>query len=912
MDPMSGKSPRAAASLHDIGRLPASSDNVAIAIRRLEAGSCWRDGGQEHTLSHTVLEGHRFAVRPIRAETPLLSWGLPFGLALRDIRPGEYVCNANVLRELGLRRLDFELPAQPNFRDQSHGYRLEEHEFHPGTVLQPASAPGRFMGYPRGAGRGTGTRNFIVVLGTSSRTAGVARAVAARLQDEIPAKSEAHGGLDGVVAATHTEGAGERHPNNREFLLRTLAGFMVHPNVAAVLALDYGTEAIDNALLHHWMQEHGYPLAGLPHRFHTLRHDFATSVAECEAIVRDWIEPASRCRREPRPLGELRVALQCGGSDAFSGISGNPLAARVAREVIRHGGSAGLAETDELIGAEPYILANARDRETAERFLSCIETFRERIQWHGHSAEGNPTGGNLFRGLYNITLKSIGAARKKDPEVRLDHVIAYGERMTDPGFYFMDSPGNDLESIAGQVASGCNLIFFITGNGSITNFPFVPTVKFVTTSRRWELLERDMDINAGRYLDGLPMDELGVEAFDHAVATASGRRSAGERARHAQISIWRDWHRTGPLPLDPPQPQAVPAGRPLAVRAAPSDGASLTLLRTPRGPVIERIGLIMPTSLCSGQVATMIARRVEAELPTGAETLSRVVALPHTEGCGASSGDNEQHYLRTLAGHLVHPLVEHALLLEHGCEKTHNHLVRDALERLGIDPGRFGYASIQLDGGIDRVSDKVAAWFAERLAVTPATESMVTGLASVAVGLLATGTPASAECRALAGVAASLAGHGGTVVLPEDTPLLRSAEFLDELGLDQPPSPTLAYGQSARHPGLHVMASPTVHPVEVLTGLGGTGVQLILAHVAGPPLQGHPMIVTLQVATRHSGAGFVADFDAVLPDDAEPAVVQRQLLDLLCEAAAGSHEPRLWRSGNTDFQLTRGLYGVSL
>jgi altronate dehydratase len=118
------------------------------------------------------------------------------------------------------------------------------------------------------------------------------------------------------------------------------------------------------------------------------------------------------------------------------------------------------------------------------------------VGWHGHSAEGNPSGGNKFRGLYNIALKSIGAARKKDPEVQLDYVIDYSERMTAPGFYFMDSPGNDLESIAGQVASGCNMIFFTTGNGSITNFPFVPTVKFVTTTGRWNLLHDDMDVNA--------------------------------------------------------------------------------------------------------------------------------------------------------------------------------------------------------------------------------------------------------------------------------------------------------------------------------------------------------------------------------------------------------------------------------
>src|SRR6185295_12214230 len=132
------------------------------------------------------------------------------------------------------------------------------------------------------------------------------------------------------------------------------------------------------------------------------------------------------------------------------------------------------------------------------------------------------SGGNMYRGLYNIALKSIGAARKKDPAVRLDYVIEYGQRMEQPGFCFMDSPGNDLESVAGQVAAGCNMIFFTTGNGSITNFPFVPTLKVVTTTKRYQLMPHEMDVNAGAYLDGTSMAELAQQMLDLTVEVASG------------------------------------------------------------------------------------------------------------------------------------------------------------------------------------------------------------------------------------------------------------------------------------------------------------------------------------------------------------------------------------------------------
>lgn len=238
--------------------------------------------------------------------------------------------------------------------------------------------------------------------------------------------------------------------------------------------------------------------------------------------MRNWLDEINSTERTPESLKHLKIALQCGGSDAFSGISVNPLASWVAREVIRYSGSANLAETDELIGAEPYVLDKVSSEETAQKFLATIERFKERAAWHGHSAEVNPSGGNKYRGLYNIVLKSIGVAMKRHPDVRLDHVIAYSEPMEQPGYYFMGSPGNDLESIARQVAAGYNMIFFVTGNGSITNSPFAPTIKFVTMSERYRLLSRDMDVNSGAYLDGTPMDELWQETFDLTVRVASG------------------------------------------------------------------------------------------------------------------------------------------------------------------------------------------------------------------------------------------------------------------------------------------------------------------------------------------------------------------------------------------------------
>lgn len=899
----------------DIGRIPAPGDNVAIASKNLQAGTPFRFRGQVHALQSSLLEGQRFAIETIAEGDALLSWGLPFGWALQTIVPGEYLCNAGILAALNLRHLDFKLPEKPNFRDHIEEFHLDERAFMPGRQVPLYPQPGTFAGFARTGGRGVGTRNDIIVLGTSSLTGSFAH----QLEQRLKAESKRHGNLDGIVAVTHTEGASGVQPNNFELVLRTLAGFMVNPNVAAVLAVDYGHESVNNRLLEDYLRKHGYPLDHVLHRFFSLSTDFAAGLDEAERIVRGWLPAVGAMGRSTQPLSELRIGLQCGGSDAFSGVSGNPLAGWVAKELIRHGGSASLAETDELIGAEPYILANTCDLATARQFLQKIAIFKQRVAWHGHSAEGNPSGGNKFRGLYNIALKSIGAARKKDPEVQLDYVIDYSERMTAPGFYFMDSPGNDLESIAGQVASGCNMIFFTTGNGSITNFPFVPTIKFVTTTGRWNLLSNDMDINAGRYQDGTPMDELGRETFAYTLDVASGKLSVGERAGHSQVSIWRDWRQTDGLQLQTLAVRPVPDGKPIAIKPGGSMHETFRALPSRDGFAADQLGLILPTSLCSGQIANRIAARLNDGALASGRGVSRFVALPHTEGCGASSGENEDHFTRTMVGHLLHPFTRQALLLEHGCERTHNDLMRHVMEQSGVDPARFGYASIQLDGGIDKVTARVEQWFNQALPADATSARQTVGLEALSLGILAAGMVSPAVTDALVRIAAAVASSGGTVVIAGNASLLQSPRFIRGMGWTAAPAPSLEYGQFARQPGLHIMSTPTGHWVETVTGLGGTGVQLMLAHVEQAPAQGHPMIPLVQLASSDrstTGAEpgrFRGDLDLVLDGDAgDHEQIANQLLKLLCATASGDYQPRCGTIGNSDFQLTRGLLGVSL
>ncbi|HEX2861889.1 MAG TPA: UxaA family hydrolase, partial [Lacunisphaera sp.] len=753
-----------------VGRLPAPGDNVAIAIRRLEAGTTIEVGGAARTLQHCVLEGHRFAVRPIAAGEALLSWSLPFGHALTPIAPGDYVCNRTMIEALAVRRLGVPLPVEPNFADHLVPYQLDEAAFRPAPPVERVAAPRTFQGYRRPGKRGVGTRNTIVILGTTSRTASFARQLAARLQP----LARVHPSLDGIVAVAHTEGGGPGEPNNATEVLRALAGFMVHPNVGAVLAVDFGGEPVNNARLRAYLDGQGYGLADVPHAFLSVRGGLAAGLAEGEAIVRRWLPTVAAGTRTAQPLAGLRIALQCGGSDAFSGVSGNPLAGAIVHELIRHGGTGVLCETDELSGAEAYVMRNIRDLPTARAVLRHIAAFKERLSWHGVTPEGNPSGGNRFRGLYNITLKSLGAVHKKDPRTRIDQVIDYAEPLDAPGFYFMNSPGNDLEGIAGQVGAGCNLFLFATGNGSITNFPFVPTLKITTTTRRHELLAHEMDINAGRYLDGESFDALAAESFDLAVATASGRKTKGEHAGHSQVSLWRNWRQTDASQLAAIRARPAPDSRPLPTiggiaAAGPAGAGTAPGSATPVTPRLatERVGLVLPTSMCSAQIARLAAARMNEAGLGRAQGLDRFIALAHSEGCGFG-GETMYHTLyRTYLGYATHPNVAAALLLEHGCEKIPNDAMRRQFESANLPLDRFGWASVQLDGGIEKALGNVSAWFERAASALSAEAPALRGLTGLNLGLLSAGSVSPAAAKVLGGLAQRVLVAGGSVILPE-------------------------------------------------------------------------------------------------------------------------------------------------
>lgn len=912
--------------------VPETGDNCAVVSVDLEAGTIVDFGGVGGLgpvrLPHRVMEGHRFVIAPIAEGAALLSWNTPFGTAVRDLVPGDYVCTEPVLQALTARKVPG-LPAEPSALNVPlDPYELDESALVLGEQVGPVQDRlSTFAGFERSNGT-VGTRNHVVIVGVTSRSGAFATELARRLAVRFPADDH----FDGVVAVAHTEAGEDTRPNNADFVLAVLAGTLVHPNVAAVLLVDEAGAVLTSKDVNYFMEQHGYPAVIASCASFDRHGGFEDDLAEAAEIVAPWLPQVQRARRTEQPTAKLAIALQCGGSDAFSGVTANPLAGAVGREVIKRGGIACLAETDELIAAEGYVLKNVRTPDVARKFLATVQSFKERVSWHGHTAEGNPSGGNIYRGLYNISLKSLGAARKLDRRVRLDDVINYGELFPRPGYIFMDSPGNDLESVAGQVASGSTMIFFTTGNGSITNFPFVPTMKFVTTTERYRLLSHEMDVNAGRYLDGMDFDQLTDETLDQTIRVASGERTAGEKAGHSQVSIWRNWKQTGPRQgisisidgrigrrlddLPDEERDAELPGRPVAVPAALLDElpaapvSQVQLYPAEQGYSTEQLALVLPTSLCSGQIAARLADQAAAEDWTAGRT-TRAVALPHTEGCGVSGGANITTYARTMVGYLAHRSVRLALLLEHGCEKTHNDFFATELAAAGLDLDRFGWASIQLDGGIEASGRRVQDWFADRAAALGVPTRQDRPLTDLTIALDARGPVSQENAAALARTGGWIVRAGGTVIIPASSTLLSTPAFTDGAFGRAVSQPTVAHGQRPATAGWHIMRMPGTDWLETATGLGAAGAQLALVHVVGGTLPGHRFLPVLQVSSdRDTVATHGPDLDGVLEGAA--AAQAAGALGVIADAASGRIRAKADLSGNVGFQLTRGLLGASM
>ena len=441
------------------------------------------------------MRGHKLARADLAVGDRIVKLGEMIGVATQPIAAGEHVHSHNVA---------------PDRRPVSADDAATN------LVPAPGSEPRTFEGYVRSDGR-IGTRNQILVLTSVNCSASVAKLIARRARELGLAA-----GIDGISALTHQGGCGIGVDSaSLANLRRTIAGYATHPNVGGALILGLGCEVNQVAgLLDEYRLVPGERLRAM-----TIQEQ-GGSAATLEAglaALTELAEIARADRRSTVPVSAIALGLQCGGSDGYSAITANPALGRASDLLVGQGGTAVLAETPEMHGAEHLLVRRATDRDVAQQLLDRLAWWRQYSE-----PEDNPTPGNKAGGLTTIAEKSLGAVAKGGTSPLVD-VLRYAEPIRRNGFIVMDSPGYDPCSVTGEIAAGCNLICFTTGRGSVSGFAPAPGLKIATNTSVYDRMIGDMDLNAGTIATGdESVDEVGQRLFELILETAGGRHTKSE------------------------------------------------------------------------------------------------------------------------------------------------------------------------------------------------------------------------------------------------------------------------------------------------------------------------------------------------------------------------------------------------
>ena len=367
------------------------------------------------------------------------------------------------------------------------------------------------------------TRNYIGIISTVNCSATVSKMIAEKIKYSSILKD--YPNIDGIVPITHSTGCGmNTESEGMQIFQRTIDGFKNHPNFSHVFIIGLGCECAQVSLFFDSMKKHN--------RIHflTIQDEGGTKkiVDKVFGQIQDLLKEANNIKRLPQAAQHLTLALQCGGSDGYSGISANPALGVAADLLVKNGGSSILSETPEIYGAEHLLINRATSKEVADKLIKKIEWWKHYTTINNSSMDNNPAPGNKKGGLTTILEKSLGAVAKGGNSILKD-VLSYAEPLKNKGFNFMDSPGYDPVSVTGQVASGANVICFTTGRGSCFGCKPVPSLKLATNSAMFNKMSEDMDINCGTVIDGEEtVEQVGQRVFELVLKTASGHKSKSE------------------------------------------------------------------------------------------------------------------------------------------------------------------------------------------------------------------------------------------------------------------------------------------------------------------------------------------------------------------------------------------------
>ena len=477
-------------------------DNVIIARRELKKGLVIEEEGV--TLLEDIPAGYKIATRSLKKGEAIRKYNTVIGYASRDIQQGEMVHNHN--DEFDARGVDYAYGA----------------DCHPVKLLPPEQRR-TFLGIRRADGR-VATRNYVGVLVCSNCAATVARKITEHFNEE---RMKAYPNVVGVVPFITELGCGmEQSGEPLALLQRTLAGYIRNPNMAASVLVALGCERnnIDKLMEAQNLQETDtFKRLVIQEAGGTM-----ATIAQGIALVEQMLPAANDVKREPCSAEHLMVALECGGSDGFSGLSANPALGKAMDILVKNGGSCIHSETTEIFGAEHILTRRAVSEEVGRKLVDRLDWWRMQTKGRDCQINGKVSPGNNKGGLTNVLEKSLGGV-KKSGTTPLNEVYEYGYPVTTRGVCFMDTPGYDPIASTGQIAGGANLLCFTTGRGSCFGSVMVPVLKLASNTPLYQHMEGDMDINCGAVIDGeKDLEQMGSEIFEKILEVASGRKTKSE------------------------------------------------------------------------------------------------------------------------------------------------------------------------------------------------------------------------------------------------------------------------------------------------------------------------------------------------------------------------------------------------
>ena len=487
------------------------ADTVVTATRILALGTLV-DGV---LTTAQIPSGHKVATIQMALGDPVRKYSQLIGYASCDIMPGDHVHTHNV-----------------DFRNTAMEYEFSTDL----RLMPPAAKQDTFMGFRRENGK-VGTRNYIAIITSVNCSATAARMIADYFTPEVLAD---YSNVDGVAAFVHGTGCGMADSGDGfEALQRVMWGYAKHPNHAGVLMVGLGCEMnqID------WLLE-AYGLKQGP-TFQTMNIQRVAGLRLTVELgikkIMEMLPIANQATRVECPASELMVALQCGGSDAWSGVTANPALGYACDLLTAQGATGVLAETPEIYGAEHLLTRRVVDQSVGDKLIGLIKWWEDYTTRNNGSMDNNPSPGNKMGGLTTILEKSLGAA-SKGGTTPLMGAYKYAEPVTARGFTFMDTPGYDPASVTGQIAGGCNLVCFTTGRGSAFGSKPAPTIKIATNSEMANRMAEDMDIDAGQILsEGISVEEKGREIYKMFLRVASGEvtKSEGQGLGDYEFVPWQ-------------------------------------------------------------------------------------------------------------------------------------------------------------------------------------------------------------------------------------------------------------------------------------------------------------------------------------------------------------------------------------